>query len=154
MRHEKAARLLELARRLAASAEGLTLDEMAAALQVSRRTVERMRDAVREAFPQMEEIADPPTVRFRIPSGLDGIFQATNPGNSPIDDGTSETGWRKFVFFLVLALGFGGLALWTHSWGSSGWPFTMGFGITAFVMAALSASKLVQALTGPKKNAG
>lgn len=76
MRHEKAARLLELARRLAASAEGLTLDEMAAAMQVSRRTVERMRDAVREAFPQMEEIADPPTVRFRIPSGLDGIFQA------------------------------------------------------------------------------
>jgi predicted DNA-binding transcriptional regulator YafY len=76
MRHEKAARLLELARRLAASAEGLTLDEMSAAMQVSRRTVERMRDAVREAFPQMEEIADPPTVRFRIPSGLDGIFQA------------------------------------------------------------------------------
>ncbi len=76
MRHEKAARLLELARRLAASAEGLTLDEMSAVMQVSRRTVERMRDAVREAFPQMEEIADPPTVRFRIPSGLDGIFQA------------------------------------------------------------------------------
>ncbi len=76
MRHEKAARLLELARRLAASAEGLTLDEMASVMQVSRRTVERMRDAVREAFPQMEEIADPPTVRFRIPSGLDGIFQA------------------------------------------------------------------------------
>ncbi|MFM8753337.1 MAG: ECF-type sigma factor, partial [Phenylobacterium sp.] len=43
MRHEKAARLLELARRLAASAEGLTLDEMASAMQVSRRTVERMR---------------------------------------------------------------------------------------------------------------
>ncbi len=35
-----------------------------------------MRDAVREAFPQMEEVADPPTVRFRIPAGLDGIFQA------------------------------------------------------------------------------
>ena len=87
---------------------------------------------------------------------LDGIFQATNPGNSPIDDGTSETGWRKFVFFMIMALGFGGLALWTHSWpdSNSSWPFTMGFGITAFVMAALSASKLVQALTGPKKNAG
>jgi len=76
MRHEKAARLLELARMLAASAEGLTLDEMAERLSVGRRTVERMRDAVREAFPQMEEVDDPPTRRFRIPAGLDGIFQA------------------------------------------------------------------------------
>lgn len=76
MRHEKAARLLELARMLAASAEGLTLDEMADKLGVGRRTAERMRDAVREAFPQMEEVDDPPTRRFRIPSGLDGIFQA------------------------------------------------------------------------------
>ena len=76
MRHEKAARLLELARMLAASAEGLTLDEMAERLGVGRRTAERMRDAVREAFPQMEEVEDPPTRRFRIPAGLDGIFQA------------------------------------------------------------------------------
>ena len=56
MRHEKAARLLELARRLAASAEGLTLDEMASALQVSRRTVERMRDAVREAIVSLQRL--------------------------------------------------------------------------------------------------
>ncbi len=76
MRHEKAARLLDLARMLAATAEGLTLDEMAERLGVGRRTAERMRDAVREAFPQMEEVEDPPTRRFRIPSGLDGIFQA------------------------------------------------------------------------------
>ena len=76
MRHEKAARLLELARMMAASAEGLTLDEMAERLGVGRRTVERMRDAVREAIPQMEEVDDPPTRRFRIPAGLDGIFQA------------------------------------------------------------------------------
>lgn len=61
---------------LASSAEGLTLDEMAERLSVGRRTAERMRDAVREAFPQMEEVDDPPTRRFRIPAGLDGIFQA------------------------------------------------------------------------------
>ena len=79
MRHEKGARLLELARMLAASAEGLTLDEMAEGLGVGRRTVERMRDAVREVFPQMEEVDDPPTRRFRIPSGLDGLFQAPTP---------------------------------------------------------------------------
>lgn len=76
MRHEKASRLLELARLLASSAEGLTLDEMAARLDVGRRTAERMRDAVREVFPQMEEIDDPPTRRFRLSGGLDSLFQA------------------------------------------------------------------------------
>ena len=75
MRHDKTVQVLELARRLASSAEGLTLDEMAAELGVSRRTAERMRDAVRVVFPQMEEVEDPPTKRFRIPSGLDGLFQ-------------------------------------------------------------------------------
>jgi predicted DNA-binding transcriptional regulator YafY len=76
MRHEKAGQLLELARLLASTAEGLTLDEMAERLAVGRRTAERMRDAVRELFPQLEEVDDPPTRRFRIPAGLDGLFQA------------------------------------------------------------------------------
>ncbi|MHB8530936.1 MAG: helix-turn-helix transcriptional regulator [Caulobacteraceae bacterium] len=76
MRHDKAVRLLRLARLLAGSAEGLTLDEMAAALGVGRRTAERVRDAVREVFPHLEEIPDPPTRRFRIPGGLDGVFQS------------------------------------------------------------------------------
>lgn len=76
MRHEKAALVLETARRMAASAEGLTLDEVAETAGVSRRTAERLRDAVRELFPQMEEVDDPPTRRFRIPAGLDGLFQA------------------------------------------------------------------------------
>jgi predicted DNA-binding transcriptional regulator YafY len=76
MRHEKATLLLDLARRLAASAEGLTLDEMAQALSVSRRTVERMRDAAWTLFPQMEEIADGAAKRFRIPGGLDGFYQS------------------------------------------------------------------------------
>ncbi|MET0271463.1 MAG: WYL domain-containing protein [Phenylobacterium sp.] len=76
MRHEKASRLLELARLLASTSEGLTLDEMADRLGVGRRTAERMRDAIREVFPQLEEVDDPPTRRFRIPSGLDGLFQA------------------------------------------------------------------------------
>ena len=76
MRHEKAALLLELARMLASTAEGLTLDEMAERLGVGRRTAERMRDAVREVFPALEEVDDPPTRRFRIPAGLDGLFQA------------------------------------------------------------------------------
>lgn len=76
MRHEKASQLLALARMLAATAEGLTLDEMAERMNVGRRTAERMRDAVRDVFPQLEEVDDPPTRRFRIPAGLDGLFQA------------------------------------------------------------------------------
>ena len=75
MRHDKATRLLDLARLLAGSSEGLTLDDMARAMEVGRRTAERMRDAVWAAFPQMEAIDDPPTKRFRIPSGLDSLFQ-------------------------------------------------------------------------------
>lgn len=72
--------------------------------------------------------------------------------NAP-DDGTSETGWRKFAFFIVMSGGFGAVCLWTHSWGADGGLLTIGFGVASFVMAALAASKLVQALTGPKKNA-
>src|ERR1700742_5242247 len=76
MRHERAGRLLELARMLAGTAEGLTLDEMADRLGVGRRTAERMRDAIREGFPALEEADEAPSRRFRIPSGLDGLFQA------------------------------------------------------------------------------
>jgi predicted DNA-binding transcriptional regulator YafY len=79
VRHEKAGLLLDLARRLAASAEGLTLDEMAAAIGVGRRTAERMRDALWGLFPNLEEIEDPPTKRFRISGGLDGLFQNPTP---------------------------------------------------------------------------
>ena len=74
MRHEKAAGLLELARLLASSAEGLTLDEMAERMAVGRRTVERMRDALNDLFP-VEIVDEPPTRRFRIPAGLDNLFQ-------------------------------------------------------------------------------
>lgn len=79
MRHEKASQVLHLARILAGSAEGLTLDDMGERLGVGRRTAERMRDAVRDMFPQLEEIEDPPTRRFRIPAGLDGLFQSPTP---------------------------------------------------------------------------
>ena len=76
MRHEKAGLLLELARSLAASAEGLTLDEMAVAAGTGRRTVERMRDALEQLFPQMEMLPEGTVKRYRIPGGLDGFFQA------------------------------------------------------------------------------
>jgi predicted DNA-binding transcriptional regulator YafY len=75
MRYDKTKKILELARALASSADGLTLDEMCRATGCERRTVERMRDTIRDVFPQMEEIADHPTKRFHIPKGLDGFFQ-------------------------------------------------------------------------------
>src|SRR6201996_1341053 len=91
MRHEKAAQLLDLARRLASSAEGLTLDEMAERMGVGRRTAERMRDAARDLFPQMEEIDDPPPRRFRIPGGLDGLFLAPDADELAALRGAAET---------------------------------------------------------------
>jgi predicted DNA-binding transcriptional regulator YafY len=75
MRNERPLALLRLARRLAGSGEGMTLDEMANESGVDRRTAERMRDTIRDLFPQMEEIADGRSKRFRIPGGLDGFAQ-------------------------------------------------------------------------------
>ena len=75
MRHEKGARLLEIARMMAASAEGVTLEDIGERVGVARRTAERMRDAVRDLFPAMEEIEEGVSKRFRIPGGLDGLFQ-------------------------------------------------------------------------------
>jgi predicted DNA-binding transcriptional regulator YafY len=75
MRFEKTRGILELARALASSAEGLTLDEMERVTGRGRRTVERMRDTIREVFPQLEDIQEHPTKRFRIPRGLDSFFK-------------------------------------------------------------------------------
>ena len=76
MRWEKSDALLGLARRLAGSSEGLTLEEMAREAGVKRRTAERMRDAIAHLFPQIEEVAEGRSKRFRIPGGLDGFMQA------------------------------------------------------------------------------
>ncbi|MBX9616462.1 MAG: WYL domain-containing protein [Caulobacteraceae bacterium] len=76
MRHDKTVLVMELARRMAASAEGLTLDDMARELGIGRRTVERMRDAVLQLFPAAEEVSDPPYKRWRIRGGLSAFEQA------------------------------------------------------------------------------
>lgn len=66
MRLEKATAVLNLARRLASSADGLTLDEIAESANVGRRTAERMRDAVEAVFGPLEWIDDGRKKRFRI----------------------------------------------------------------------------------------
>lgn len=76
MRWEKPEALLMLARRLAGSAEGLSLDDIAEAAGCNRRTAERMRDAMARLFPQMTEHTDGRIKRFRIPGGLDAFMQS------------------------------------------------------------------------------
>ncbi len=66
MRLAKPAALLALARELAASAEGLTLDEIAQAVGCSRRTAERMRNAVEAAFAPLDVRDDGRKRRFRL----------------------------------------------------------------------------------------
>ncbi|WP_439473155.1 helix-turn-helix transcriptional regulator [Brevundimonas sp.] len=76
MRFDKAALVLDLARRMAASAEGLTMEDMMRETGTARRTAERIRDAVVVLFPQAEEVSDPPFKRWRIRGGLSAFEQA------------------------------------------------------------------------------
>ena len=75
MRKEPATRLLQLARLFAAEPAGISLDEIVEKFAVGRRTAERMRDAVAEVFPQLEEIEGERPKRWRLPNGLSGIFR-------------------------------------------------------------------------------
>src|ERR1700723_2101366 len=75
MRKEPATRLLQLARLFAAEATGVSLDDIAEKFAVGRRTAERMRDAVAEVFPQLEEIEGERPKRWRLPNGLSAIFR-------------------------------------------------------------------------------
>lgn len=72
---KKAVGLLRLARRLAGTAHGLTLDEMAAEMGCDRRTADRYRSDVEAIFPQLIAVQDGQEKRFHIPGGLDSFFQ-------------------------------------------------------------------------------
>ena len=69
----KMSRMLALVHLLADSVEGLTLDEMAAALGVNRRTAERMRDVIAANF-DLEERTDERHKRFRIAGALRRVY--------------------------------------------------------------------------------
>ena len=80
LRFEKLETLLRVALDMRGSAEGLSLDDIHRDHGVSRRTAERMRDAIERVFPQMEQ-ANPGEVpkRWRIRAGVhrqhDRIFR-------------------------------------------------------------------------------
>jgi predicted DNA-binding transcriptional regulator YafY len=68
-RFTKAADMLRLALEFQASAEGLSLEDIQLRFKVERRTAERMRDAVREVFPRLEEVdTGERKKRWRLPS--------------------------------------------------------------------------------------
>lgn len=57
MRYGRQEDLQKLALKMQGSAEGISLADIEHEFRVSRRTAERMRDAVRNAFPQIEELS-------------------------------------------------------------------------------------------------
>lgn len=79
VRYENAEDLLRLAWELQGSRVGLRLADIEQIFGVSRRTAERMRDAARRLFPQVEELLDDEGFkRWRLPSGtLKGLFSVS-----------------------------------------------------------------------------
>ena len=70
MAYEKTDNILELAIWMQATREGVSLNDIAERFQVSRRTAERMRDAVCYRFPQTEDVVGENNMkRWYIPQG-------------------------------------------------------------------------------------
>jgi predicted DNA-binding transcriptional regulator YafY len=92
MRYAPAERLLRLARHLAGTRTGLTLDEMAAELEVGRRTAERLRDSLVAMFPQMDWWDDEERVRrWRLPgSALVGVIELRAEAVAAIETAARE----------------------------------------------------------------
>ena len=79
MRYARTSDLITLALRMQGSAEGLSLADIMAQFEVSRSTAERMRNALRDALPQIEEQGEPGgEKRWRLPGRcLGGMTQPT-----------------------------------------------------------------------------
>jgi predicted DNA-binding transcriptional regulator YafY len=95
MRYAPAERLLRLARHLAATRIGLTLDEMAAELEIGRRTAERFRDSLMAMFRQMDLMEcwdDEERVRrWRLPgSALVGVVELRAEALAAIEGSARE----------------------------------------------------------------
>ncbi|MDH2328839.1 WYL domain-containing protein [Cereibacter sp. SYSU M97828] len=78
MRYEKLDVLMRLAVKMQASAEGITLQDIAAESGKGHRTAQRMKEALLRAFPQIEEKTDPDTrrVHLTMPHGALGRLSA------------------------------------------------------------------------------
>lgn len=79
MRYGRLADLVKLSLQMQGRADGLSLDDIGQTFEVSRRTAERMRDAILDAFPQTEELIDPSgRKRWRLPAGTTGRLADPN----------------------------------------------------------------------------
>ncbi|WP_046001810.1 YafY family protein [Paracoccus sp. 228] len=78
LRYEKLDVLMRLALRMQASADGITLTDIAEESGKGHRTAQRMKEALIRAFPQIEETIDPDTrrVRLKLPHGTLGRLSA------------------------------------------------------------------------------
>ena len=96
MRYGPAERLLRLARHLAGTRTGLTLDEIASELAVGRRTAERLRDSLMAVFPQMESWDDADRVRrWRLPAtALFGLVEPRPEAVAAIETAARECAGR------------------------------------------------------------
>jgi predicted DNA-binding transcriptional regulator YafY len=96
MRYAPAERLLRLARHLAGTRTGLTLEEMAAELGVGRRTAERLRDSLLAMFPQLECWDDEARVRrWRLPAtALFGLAEPRPEAVAAIETAARELSQR------------------------------------------------------------
>ena len=75
-RYGRQADLLRLALMMQASAEGVSLGDIQAEFSVARRTAERMRDAILDVYPQLEEmVEDRGQKRWRFPPGSLGRME-------------------------------------------------------------------------------
>ena len=69
MRYARTSDLITLALRMQGTAEGLSLADIMTQFEVSRSTAERMRSALRDALPQIEELGEPGgEKRWRLPA--------------------------------------------------------------------------------------
>jgi len=101
--------VIALARELAASAEGLTIDEMANSVNASIRSAERMRDAVEAAFGTLDRIEVGRKIQLRLAPRSLGNFAAAptaeelteleNAARTPDGFRANETISRDYVRF-------------------------------------------------------
>jgi len=79
MRYARTTDLIKLALRMQGTAEGMSLSDIIMEFEVSRSTAERMRNALRDALPQIEELGEPGgEKRWRLPARcLGGMTQPT-----------------------------------------------------------------------------
>jgi predicted DNA-binding transcriptional regulator YafY len=92
MRYAPSERLFRLARLLASTRVGLTLDEMAAELGVKRRTAERLRDTLEATFPELRSQDDEQRIRrWLLPgSALVGIVEPRAEAIAAIETAARE----------------------------------------------------------------